>query len=165
MVGNLDDKQITVGTFPVPVVVIQVLDDVKDIKELSRMGRWNTLETALLERFEHPRWYGEPSEDRQLETVETDIKLPGGLWRRFYDELERTGQSPEMWIGESVVKHLEARCAKLQETGELQRKVETNRWIGWATRKVSPKAFGNAKRVRHAATELACLLGLDSQPS
>ena len=143
MVENLDDKRIRVGTFPVPVVVIHVLDDVKDIKELSRMGRWNTLETALLERFEHPRWYGEPAKDQQqLETVETDIKLPEGLWRRFYDELERTGQSPEMWIGESVVKHLQVQCAKLQETGESQRKIETNRWIGWATRKVSPKAFG-----------------------
>ena len=104
--------------------------------------------------------YGELAEDQQLETVETDIKLPDGLWRRLYDELERTGQSPEMWIGESVVNHLQARCAKLQETGELQRKVETNRWIGWATRKVSPKAFHKAQRVHHAATELAHLLGL-----
>lgn len=75
-------------------------DDLKDIKELSRMGLWNTLETAMLERFERPRWYGKLAEDQQLETVETDIKLPEGLWRRLYDELGRTGQSPEMWIGE-----------------------------------------------------------------
>ncbi len=64
MVESLGDKRIRVGTFPVPVFVIQVLDDVKDIKELSRMGAWNVLETALLERFEHPRWYGEPAEDQ-----------------------------------------------------------------------------------------------------
>ena len=54
----MDDKRIRVGTFPVPVAVIQVLDDLKDIKELNRMGLWNTLETAMLERFEHPRCMG-----------------------------------------------------------------------------------------------------------